>query len=81
MKNGRSSRPGLPTYDAKGSIGYLADFRIGVRGGGGKRKDGKVLASSEALLIVILSFLRAVRDGSSAPLLVPRLRMTSAFLP
>ena len=48
-------------------------FSIWGEGKGGEGKDRRVLASSEAFLIVILSFLRTVREGSAAPL--PRLAL------
>ena len=43
------------------------------------RKEMVKLASSELFLIVLLSFLRTVHEGSSAPL--PHLRMTNTFFP
>ena len=50
------------------STEFAAAPFFGFGSGEGEEKDGKVLASSEASLIVILSFLRTVREGSSAPL-------------
>ena len=40
-------------------------FELGRGERGGKGKDGNGLASSKAFLIVIVSFLRTVHEGSS----------------